>query len=195
MDLIRLVALVALIGCSASTHSAVIQISGNFNAFNGSSSVGNPPSINDISGSWSLTFDESIVVGSGLERFSGFTLDSVSLNPNPLGSTFFDLSNTTADLLYVDGGLETVTIGGAINDPSETMESNTDDFFATYSGVTGGVSDTDSVGWTISTEPVDIYFTNDVTGSLTVSAIPIPAAAWLFGSALLGLAAIQRKRV
>jgi hypothetical protein len=33
-------------------------------------------------------------------------------------------------------------------------------------------------------------------GSLSVSAVPLPAAAWLFGSALLGLIAVaKRKRV
>lgn len=32
------------------------------------------------------------------------------------------------------------------------------------------------------------------TGSLVVTAVPIPAAAWLFGSALLGLGAIKRKK-
>ena len=34
----------------------------------------------------------------------------------------------------------------------------------------------------------------DVTHALAPSAVPVPAAAWLFGSALMGLAGVSRKR-
>ena len=33
-----------------------------------------------------------------------------------------------------------------------------------------------------------------VGGNFEVSAVPVPAAAWLFGSALLGLGVVRRKR-
>ncbi|ARN75733.1 VPLPA-CTERM sorting domain-containing protein [Oceanicoccus sagamiensis] len=35
---------------------------------------------------------------------------------------------------------------------------------------------------------------NYINGSVTVSSVPVPAAAWLFGSALIGLAGIKRKK-
>lgn len=39
------------------------------------------------------------------------------------------------------------------------------------------------------------YWTFDsVAGTLTYSAVPVPAAAWLFGSALMGLAGVARRR-
>jgi hypothetical protein len=34
----------------------------------------------------------------------------------------------------------------------------------------------------------------DFDGSITVSSVPLPAAAWLFGSALLGLVGIARRK-
>jgi hypothetical protein len=36
--------------------------------------------------------------------------------------------------------------------------------------------------------------TNVLTGSVGISPIPVPAAAWLFGSALLGLAGMKRRK-
>ena len=39
----------------------------------------------------------------------------------------------------------------------------------------------------------DVYFDN-VSVTVDVSAVPVPAAAWLFGSGLIGLAGIARKR-
>jgi hypothetical protein len=52
--------------------------------------------------------------------------------------------------------------------------------------LTGGSWFTSSTIATISTLNVD--------HSLAVAAVPVPAAAWLFGSALLGLAGVARKR-
>ena len=45
----------------------------------------------------------------------------------------------------------------------------------------------------------DPDFYSDNSGELevefSISAVPIPAAAWLFGSALIGLVAIKRRKV
>lgn len=47
-------------------------------------------------------------------------------------------------------------------------------------------------------KPIELVSTNKLTlntdGSLSVSAVPIPAALWLFGSGLLGLAGVGRRR-
>jgi hypothetical protein len=51
----------------------------------------------------------------------------------------------------------------------------------------------EGLGWNL-----EYLFDTDELGTdivrLTVSQVPVPAAAWLFGSALLGLAGIARKR-
>ena len=41
---------------------------------------------------------------------------------------------------------------------------------------------------------VDAAFLGDATGTFTYSEVPVPAAAWLFGSGLLGLTARARNR-
>lgn len=40
----------------------------------------------------------------------------------------------------------------------------------------------------------DNDFTDMVVGMTDVSAVPVPAAAWLFGSGIFGLASIARRR-
>jgi hypothetical protein len=62
--------------------------------------------------------------------------------------------------------------------------------FTLQSSTLAAVGTTGDVIWGIST------YANPVTiGSYTVvSAVPVPAAAWLFGSALIGLAGIKRKK-
>jgi hypothetical protein len=39
----------------------------------------------------------------------------------------------------------------------------------------------------------DIFWDN-ISITADVSAVPVPAAAWLFGSALLGLGAVKRRK-
>ena len=44
---------------------------------------------------------------------------------------------------------------------------------------------------------IDVYFFNESAGAEALyefSAVPIPAAAWLFGSALLGLGFVKRRK-
>jgi hypothetical protein len=44
------------------------------------------------------------------------------------------------------------------------------------------------------TYSLKIYGDDGAAYSGTISAVPLPAAAWLFGSALLGLGAMRRKQ-
>jgi len=54
-----------------------------------------------------------------------------------------------------------------------------------------GTGPGDVTVWTIAGDGVSL---GDTTMTATVAAVPVPAAAWLFGSALLGLAGISRKK-
>jgi hypothetical protein len=40
-----------------------------------------------------------------------------------------------------------------------------------------------------------VSFDGSVSGNVTVSAVPVPATAWLFGSGLLGLIGVARRKV
>lgn len=70
-----------------------------------------------------------------------------------------------------------------------------DDFLAFYfwSNDTGdNVDDLD--GWFVNTSVAANVWRLDATGELTYAPVPIPAAAWLLGSALVGLITVSRRR-
>lgn len=67
-----------------------------------------------------------------------------------------------------------------------TQTSNSLQLLGTGS-VSGNGFDATAANWSFSTNTIGSY-------STTISAVPVPAAIWLFGSGLLGLAGIARRR-
>lgn len=100
----------------------------------------------------------------------GFAPVTGDLTGNALS---LDLSSWTAywnGTSFNQGGVVAATTDGAGN------------FTASWDAlVVGGAFDGQIGGWTI-------------TGNASASAVPVPAAAWLFGSGLLGLVGIARRR-
>lgn len=143
------------------------------------------------------------VIGDGIDfaHAVNFTTDS---NAQLSSGTVIDLellgvSGFTGDLtmsLY-EGTFQTndSTIGATLASPSATM---------TVPATSGGISLANIPvlvnqnyslvieGMTIiDPDPID---NNTITGSISVSGVPVPGAAWLFGSAVLGLGCIGRTR-
>jgi len=163
-------------------HAGLINYSGSFAA----TDLGSGSAVTAISGSWSFVFDDSVVGGVGLEIFTP-SLTTFTLNPNPLGATTFDTSNTGSALRLLDGVPFEIHVGfGLIS-----VLAAADDFSVLHRvGLT-------SVLWSIATEP-DIVaggFTGS-TGSFAatpVSEVPEPGTLTLFGAALVGIALLRRR--
>ena len=88
--------------------------------------------------------------------------------------------------LDVDGSVSTVSGGarGAANDDSDAP------FIAMNSALGSVVSFTANEK---NTDPISEADYRIIGVQVEVAAVPVPAAAWLFGSALLGLGCIRRK--
>lgn len=117
-----------------SADAALLFISGNFQSGTFDRTVNPDPFI----GSWSFQFDDSVVVGSGLETFHDLSMLSFSVTGGVVGATAFDASNTLGSVAFLDGSLTGVQINGQPN--GENVVSNTDDFRVVYPTPTGGVS-------------------------------------------------------
>jgi hypothetical protein len=78
-------------------------------------------------------------------------------------------------------------LGGAANGPGITF--GTDDFWLQW---LPGLP-TYFTGFAYTVAGVNDYYSS-YTGEISVAAVPVPAAAWLFGSGLIGLAGASRRR-
>jgi hypothetical protein len=83
-----------------------------------------------------------------------------------------------------------------LNNPSTTPD------FGEYTGVRSGAVNFDAykalvaniANWTVDTSNGAYAATVPNTTNFTVAAVPVPAAVWLFGSALAGLGVINRRK-
>jgi hypothetical protein len=118
-----------------------------------------------------------------------------------LGVDYVNQSSMTYNI-GGDASNQLRTIGGddVISGPAQALtdyDNTAADDNATYLGLVNGTGQTGSTGWTLVGNILKIHnMTGNTTQTLTfeVSAVPVPAAAWLFGSALVGLAGVGRKR-
>ena len=118
-----------------------------------------------------------------------FPLESISL-PNNLNLTDFPLSS----------GLLSYLIGSFPVNPTDDFYWRTGPQTRHYVGASGEnvivqQDDPDYLEWlALGNETVGINKVHFQLTSLSVSAVPIPAAVWLFGSGLLGLIAVARRK-
>lgn len=127
-----------------------------------------------------FNLDAAIDVGGNLSGGSlsiGGTVASIGANSGTL------LTGTLTDIGFVD------TIGGG--DPLEFLFSVTGGDLAGLYGGTGGIilTGTGFTSWVTSFQNAPFAGMSD---TFAVSPVPVPAAVWLFGSALLGLAGFGR---
>lgn len=122
---------VVVLGCAAVFWS--VDCPGAF-SFTGSFQ-GNPgQGVPVISGSFSGLFDDSVVPAGYSGEFE-IPLLSVGLNPNPLGATTFALNSVGATLVYNNGVLSGLGLGGytALNSiRSVNIDGSEDDFAVIY---------------------------------------------------------------
>ena len=173
----------ALVLFSGSTHASLVNLTVNGTvggALNwGGLSTGDPITAN-------LVLDISAYTGVGLEQFyftGSNTLDITA------GTHLFDESMDSAlnaSVSFYDGVMNDLNFG------------------ALY-GVNGAPEEFDSVGLTVLASRT---FTEKVKGkwvttdyqlaahwdAVTLTPVPVPAAVWLFGSGLLGLAGVARRK-
>lgn len=117
------------------------------------------------------TFDDSVLVG-------GTGTIDFSLSSNSLTITVGSISYFESD----DNGLPTISLFSGDLDAfnfSTTLDGNSfDSYFNTFDGF-------DSNGLAIN---------GTWNSTVTLSPVPVPAAVWLFGSGLLGLVGVARRR-
>lgn len=126
---------------------------------------------------------------------------SFDAQDGPASIAVGDISNVDISLSTPSGGALAFTNGTALTSTLNANGSNQ---------ITDGTVDLQAVGATtgivargsldFNTNTWTAYVVSGSDGSLeqiasgTLSAVPVPAAAWLFGSALVGLAGVGRKR-
>ena len=138
-----------------------------------------------------IFYTESFSMGSS----SGETITNLTIAPIGLGT----YTMNRVDWL-LDGG---TTIGSSANGNfTETLSGNgytldgTTEWFIGADGLLANVYTLDGDGDGIA--GMNLYFNgvlNEIADvSLTTSAVPVPAAVWLFGSGLIGLASFARRK-
>lgn len=166
---------------------------------------------------WSVAGNSSVLVGGELDNY-GFYFTSSNSSPVvtsnnafvPLTALFPNFADYETALGAADSGtaadpvffLEGAQNAGAGNVWGNQLRSTTANFGgATANGADGeamtawtvGLNATATGGSVKDSGPFFWALDTDL-GSLEYTAVPIPAAAWLFGSALLGMAGAARRR-
>lgn len=150
-----------------------------------------------ISGTLNLTGSYAAAGGTDLSDATVIDLSGGSVNataatgdfastisfPPPIGSGTSTMISPFAPVI------DFLTIGGWQLDLSSLniVDQEADLLTLTGTGVLSGNGfEATNASWTFSAESASSY-------SMSITEVPIPAAAWLFGSALVGLAGIRRK--
>ena len=138
-------------------------------------------------GSGTGTFDDAGTLTISSDTFTNIpafaatatVTSSTTYNGTITGTTFTSDGTTAADTIACTGA---ALICGQLGTLPTTGVAGTSTVFAVDINTGGGWTDVTVNG------PVNLNTTS------TLSPVPVPAAAWLFGSALLGLAGVSRKR-
>lgn len=145
--------------CASAT---TLSFSGDF-----ACSAPNLPEVPLLSGSFDFLVDDSVLSGSGFEIIDSITLNSLTLNPSPLGATVFTVGNSAAELLFIDGVLASLFIGGTINGVTAVLPA-ADDWVVAY----GGTGSRPLAAASIASNSAGYSFYSESSGSFTLRGIP-----------------------
>ena len=118
--------------------------------------------------------DDNLTIGSGESLRLDFALDDGST----IGATFGDFTFRDDDHLLING---TISV---IHDSGVAMIS-----------ILNGIGDLSGIGVSEFLVFDDAGTQNYYVSGATITAVPVPAAVWLFGSALMGLGWMRKKHI
>ena len=173
--------------------AAPIALSGSFvaSSFTSAPAAGSPP-VDPINGSFTLSFDDAAVVGSGVEIFVS-PLSTFSMTP--IGGHSFTAADTLAQLVFFDGLLGSFLVGGAELGPN-AIGQFTNDFMVGFANV-GFEPPLPATSFTYTIESTEFFWeTGNVQGSLEsgVQAVPEPSTLLLLSGGSIAVFRRIRKR-
>ena len=138
-----------------------------------------------------MDFSDVTTIGGGYDiAFSSADLDFMSWAPNPVGDPGF---SRLPDVL--DGLLSGIALGDFNSGITGVHNLGTVSFEVIGGSSVVYVQDTASVaGPFVDFNTFQVIPVEYSSAAVNVSSIPLPAAAWLFGSALAGLVVVKRKK-
>lgn len=183
----------ALYAQSSSAASVIVSDSGNISTLNSDPGYTIDTSVPD----YAPTSGEVLEVGTENEIHYNSILISNGININVTaadGASITLIANGDIDIAgnlnWLSGSLSLITIAGAINVSGSIM---TDSLTLSAGTITLANSSEISVaGGTTRINSSDIPLITD--GEIVLSAVPVPAAVWLFSSGLLGLIGVSARK-
>jgi len=185
----------ALLLATGAAQATTFDFVGTFDMYSGPARIGGsvPAGANDVTGSFNFDFGTGTGVGGSMTSATPFfgytwTAHDFTMTANPSGSV-------TAQIPF-DWGAPSATACGVANcDIPVVVEFM---MAPTANPAVFSVSTVDSDANGAPGQPMTggpfIGFSPAFSGTATVSAVPVPAAVWLFGSGLVGLAGVARRR-
>ena len=144
----------------------------------------------DINGTlWDATFYNSWSVTPNKEAYGAFAVDA-SLALSNVFQSYQPLSSFNSQHIW---GIETIGSGSLFTPSTVFFVDSFPDYWV-KSGSTYNVGGTATIG-TLSGQTLDqVSSVAFVQWSLSPTVVPIPAAVWLFGSGLIGLIGVARRK-
>ena len=104
------------------------------------------------------------------------------------GSSSFSVAGTDPE------AASTARNGGGFGSSMIALDTTSDVFYSQANPADGALLSDPNVVSTLQQGGLNVTATLSGTGDINVSAVPVPAAAWLFGSALAGLSIVRRRK-
>lgn len=165
-----------------------------------SASVANATFINSTSGVGSASGSYDEATGQGSLTVVTYDRGVVGTSYSQLVNTFATAGTFSFDWQLFTGSRDNQSVGGYLLNGNSYQLAFSDNYRNRPSGTTSvTLAAGDTFGWYVesylqSDGSSGIFSLSNASFTASPSAVPVPAAAWLFGSALLGVAGLRRKQ-